>query len=322
MRRVESPTGTKVTDEERTEEASTEREDAPAKADERVVKIPEASEPSESRTPSDTQAAAAAAASSVQTAPQEATKEEADRKEAPAGEARPEEPPAQEAEPESAREPSPEAPTTRIPKVKKEEAARKRPRFSPSRLVVGAMLLLGGIAWLLDVTNTTTINWGVLLSLALLGAGAGLLLLGLRGGTNRGLMVLGVILAAILTAAAALRIDIAGGIGSQTVHPVSAKAFGKTYRMAVGQMTIDLRHVSFGNGSPKLRATVGVGQLVVLIPPGANMRVHARAGAGMVSAFAKTQSGLDVDHTFFRGSGSPAVILDLSVGVGQVTVHK
>jgi hypothetical protein len=287
---------------------------------EQVVRIPEADQ--ESLSPaqrsgdgvssppaasSDTRAAAAAG--SVATAP---TAQEAPPQEAP---------PAEPAAPPG--EPSPTAPTTRITKVDRgEPAPKRRPRFSPSRLVVGALLLLGGIAWLLDVTNTTRVNWGVLLSVALLGAGGGLILLGLRGGGNRGLVVLGVLLAAILTAAATLRIDIAGGIGSQTVHPVSAKALGKTYRMAVGQMTIDLRHVSFGKSSPKVRATVGVGQLVVLVPPWAHVRVHARAGAGMVSAFAHSQSGLDVDHMFFHGGGPPAVILDLAVGVGQVTVHK
>ena len=320
MRRVDRPSGTRVTDQEQKEEAPAAREGATTDGTaEQVVRIPEADQESPSPAQrsgdgassppaaSSDARAAGAAAGSVATAPPEAPTQEA--------------PPAERGAPPG--EASPTAPTTRIPKVERgEPAPKRRPRFSPSRLVVGALLLLGGIAWLLDVTNTTSVNWGVLLSVALLGAGGGLILLGLRGGGNRGLVVLGVLLAAILTAAATLRIDIAGGIGSQTVHPVSTKALGETYRMAVGQMTIDLRHVSFGNGSPKLRATVGVGQLVVLIPPGANMRVHARAGAGMVSAFAKTQSGLDVDHTFFRGSGSPAVILDLSVGVGQVTVHK
>jgi predicted membrane protein len=106
------------------------------------------------------------------------------------------------------------------------------------------------------------------------------------------------------------------------VHPVSAKALGKTYHLAIGQMTIDLRHVSFHKGSPKVKATVGMGQLVVLVPDGANVRVHARAGAGMVNSFNHSESGLDVEHTFNHGPGTPTVILDLAVGLGQVTVHK
>jgi len=295
---VESSAGTKVSEKEGQDEAPATGDGPPAQAtEEQVVRIPEADQEAHSAPPRSEEKAPPPPAAKQEAPPKEAASHEATTTEAA-------------------------APTTRIPTVRKGEPAPKRPRLSPSRLVMGAMLILGGIAWLLDVTNATNINWGVLLSLALVGAGAALVLLGLRGGMNRGLVVLGVILAAILTAAAALRIDIAGGIGSQTVHPVSAKALGKTYRMAVGQMTIDLRHVSFGNGTPKVRATVGVGQLVVLVPPDANVRVHARAGAGMVSAFAKSQSGLDVDHTFFHGSGPPAVILELSVGVGQVTVHK
>ncbi|MDP9342706.1 MAG: LiaF-related protein [Actinomycetota bacterium] len=315
---MDSPTGTKTTDQE-------DREQAPATGDgdgreatqEQVVKVPEARQEESARAPDgasqQTATSPSGAASDTQAAVA-ATAEEAPKEPSKDGHEGPSEGPSE--------RPSSTAPTTRIQRVKKEEPAPKTPRFSPARLVVGAILVLGGIAWLLDVTNSTKVNWGVLLSLALVAVGGGLLLLGLRGGMNRGLMLLGVILAAILTAAAALRIDIAGGIGSQTVHPVSAKALGKTYRMAVGQMTIDLRHVNLGNGSPKLRATVGVGQLVVLVPDGANVRVHARAGAGQVSAFSHTQSGLDVDHTFFHGSGPPKVILGLSVGVGQVTVHK
>jgi hypothetical protein len=105
-----------------------------------------------------------------------------------------------EAEPSPKPPPSPAAPTERIPTTRKAEPAPKTPRFSPSRLVAGGVLILGGIAWLLDVTNATNVIWGVLLSVALIGAGGGLVLLGLRGGSNRGLVVLGVILAAILTA--------------------------------------------------------------------------------------------------------------------------
>ncbi len=230
----------------------------------------------------------------------------------------PQEPPKAEGEPE----PSPTAPTTRIRTVEKAEPQPKAPRFSPVRLVMGGVLILGGIAWLLEVTNAVSINWGVLLSAALLAAGAGLILLGLRGGTNRGLVILGIVLAIILTAAATLRIDIAGGIGGRTVHPTSAKSLAKSYRMAMGQLTIDLRHVNLGGGTPKVRASVGLGQLVVLVPPDANVRIHERAGAGQISAFTHSQSGVDLEHTFFHGSGPPVVTLDLSVGLGQVTVHR
>jgi hypothetical protein len=289
VRRVDRPAGTKVSERDERERESARSGEATPEA---PAKPPQATEPERVVTIPEAEPAAKPAP------------------EAPRG------------EPSGKPPPTPAAPTERIPTTRKAEPAPKTPRFSPSRLVAGGLLILGGIAWLLDVTNATNVNWGVLLSVALMGAGGGLVLLGLRGGSNRGLVVLGVILAAILTAAATLRIDIAGGIGTQTVHPASAKALGKTYRLAIGQMTIDLRHVSFHKGSPKVKATVGMGQLVVLVPDGANVRVHARAGAGMVSSFNHSESGLDVDHTFNHGPGPPTVILDLSVGLGQVTVHK
>jgi hypothetical protein len=158
---VDRPSGTKVKEQGHREEAPTAREGRTTDATaEQVVRIPEADQESPSpaqrsgdgassppAASSDTRAAAAAAGSvaTAPPAPQEAPPQEP--------------PPAERAAPPG--EPSPTAPTSRIPKVERgEPAPKRRPRFSPSRLVVGALLLLGGIAWLLVVTNTTSVNWG------------------------------------------------------------------------------------------------------------------------------------------------------------------
>jgi hypothetical protein len=320
---VASPAGTRLTEQDETDTGTT--ESAPERTEEQRTEEQRAEEQPQATVEQPVTKESQAPPKPDTEGSTEEAKPEADGStstEARAERTAEQEPATPEEEGEGEPEPSSTAPTTRIRAVKKAEPEAKAPRFSPSRLAMGGILVLAGIAWLLEVTNTVSINWGVLLSIALLAAGAGLVLMGLRGSMNRGLVIMGIVLAAILTAAATLRIDIAGGIGGKTIHPTSAKSFAKTYRMAAGQLTIDLRHVSFNGSTPKVKATVGLGQLVVLVPPGASVRIHERAGAGQISAFTHSQSGVDLDHTFFRGSGPPVVTLDLSVGLGQVTVHK
>ena len=119
VRRVDSPTGTKVTEKDRTE--STGRDEAPDATDEQVVRVPEAeAEPDRP-------------ASSVATAPQEApAHEKAPSEEKPTAEGRPT------ADTDARPELAPDAPTTRLPRIRKDEKGHDHAAHATSHRVFGA----------------------------------------------------------------------------------------------------------------------------------------------------------------------------------------
>jgi predicted membrane protein len=170
----------------------------------------------------------------------------------------------------------------------------------------------------------------VLLPVALIAIGL-VLVAGSRTGRHGGLITVGAILTVVLLVVTSADIRLEGGVGQQTERPTTVEAISPEYHLSLGQLEIDLRAVAFPDGSnTDVKATVGVGQLVVRIPEVIDYQIHATAGLGDVEVLGRTSSGGDVEvnlHVIGRGIvpvGSPRALvrLFLSVGVGQVTVIR
>jgi hypothetical protein len=68
-------------------------------------------------------------------------------------------------------------------------------------------------------------------------------------------------------------------------------------------------------------ASVAVGELLVLIPPGAGVRLDARVGAGGTLIFGQRQVGTSLQDRYVRSQlGATTYILDLEAGIGDVRV--
>jgi predicted membrane protein len=92
-------------------------------------------------------------------------------------------------------------------------------------------------------------------------------------------------------------------------------------------MVIDLNDTKLAPGTTRILATVVGGRILVHVPPGAAVEVHARAGAGQVSLFGRTYDGVNVDVSrTFGGAPAPGrtsvLRLDLEVSLGQVQVDS
>jgi hypothetical protein len=96
------------------------------------------------------------------------------------------------------------------------------------------------------------------------------------------------------------------------------------YEHSVGRLVLDLRHLTLEpEGDRRVVAEVGTGQLTVIVPAAVRTDVTAEIGAGNATLFGREQSGPGLDvgasHTGTEEGGH--LDLDLSVGVGQVTVE-
>ncbi len=146
------------------------------------------------------------------------------------------------------------------------------------------------------------------------------------------MVVLGVVAVLVVVAATVFSIEAAsgvplrGGIGDTQVHPTSARQLQPNYRLAVGNLNVDLSDVAFPTGTTRVTTSVGIGRLTVEVPPGVTVSVVAHSGLGEVQVFGQNDGGLSTAQTIQAGgTGQGArrhIVLDADTGVGQVQVLR
>lgn len=190
------------------------------------------------------------------------------------------------------------------------------------RLVLGGILLLGGALWLLSSLDVIEISLTAVLPVALIVVGLALVI-GSRTGRHNGLIVAGAILTVMLVFASSFDIRLEGGVGQRDFAPTSLAELEPEYRLAMGEMTLDLRGLEPLSSNFRIEASVGMGQLVVRVPEDIAVLVHATAGAGQVVLFGMESNGLDAKLASpVQLPAGPRLMLELSVGLGQVDVSE
>ena len=166
------------------------------------------------------------------------------------------------------------------------------------------------------------------LLLAVVGAG---LVLGAWFGRSRGLIAIGVVLA--LATGAAAGSDRIGDMDRRGVdavlRPLTVADLPGSADYGVGEVTYDLSAVDFtaGAGLPvRLALSMGVGDMLVIVPPDVDVTVDANAGVGDLNLLGRSDGGLGnattVTDLGADGPGGGTLALDLSMGIGEVEVRR
>ena len=183
--------------------------------------------------------------------------------------------------------------------------------------------VIGGVA-ILDATDTWNADWRIVLGAMVIATGA-LTVVGAATGRRVGAVVLlDTLLVLALALALFVRVPLFAGIGDRTAHPTSIAALAGTYRLGIGDYTVNLADVPVPVGETHVKATLGIGDLEVQLPYGIKVVVDARASAGQVVIFGDESDGTSV-HKAFTGAGadhSRVLVLDAHVGVGRVEVTR
>lgn len=191
------------------------------------------------------------------------------------------------------------------------------------RITVAAALMLGGLVALIQ--NVTSLHVSVdhyaALGLTIVGAG---LVVGARLGRSHGLIALGIILVAVMAVAATLPdISPTSSAGQQTWTPLTVAELRDRYELGMGELELDLTELALEPGQQvTVAASVGLGQLVVDVPPNTTIDLDASSRVGDVVAFDLNSEGTNatIDHVRRGPEGSPTIALDLAVGMGEVQV--
>jgi phage shock protein PspC (stress-responsive transcriptional regulator) len=191
------------------------------------------------------------------------------------------------------------------------------------RLTVGVALLVAGTLIALDVADVIVVEPVVVLASALAVVALGLLV-GTLLGRARGLIALGIVLTFLLIPVGAapdgLRVE--GGAGERLYRPTSQSELLEQYQLGVGELTVDLRRLDVV-GTEDVEISVGMGEVIVLLPPDVAIDVDADVGAGTIDlpAGGPEQGGIGVEQSWQRdGDGTGTVNLTISAGLGAVTV--
>jgi len=201
--------------------------------------------------------------------------------------------------------------------------------------VVVAVFAAGGPWWIGDGWHPGLgVGWLVLAVLAylVLRPRGGRISLGRLIGRILGIVaavVVGLVVLAVsvtLVAEALTGVPLRGGIGSHDYRPTTPAQVRTSYRTAIGAMTVDLRQVSFPSHPTSVTASVGIGRLLVEVPPGVSVSLSAHSGMGNVVYGPGGQSvfvgPVGSTGTLFGVATRPQLILDADVGIGQVQLVR
>ena len=71
-----------------------------------------------------------------------------------------------------------------------------------------------------------------------------------------------------------------------------------------------------------MEASLGIGDLLVLVPADTDVTVDAHVGVGNIQALGREENGIDADLERISGTaGAQEVELELEVGIGSIRVE-
>ena len=218
---------------------------------------------------------------------------------------------------------------------------------TPSIGFAGGLLVLG-LAIVTGVVMSTiaqAAGWsghhvaiGIASGLGILGLG--ILVAGIAGRRSGGLAFFAVtgMIAAAATTAAPVGLSQPWQAGDRS-YTVTSMTPAPAFELAIGQMRVDLSRSDWNAtpGQDTVTATMGVGELDLVVPEGVPVVVNAKARAGEILATGPSVVGegmrrLGPDQLQYDGTGwqqqvtfgpsasRPAIVVNAEVGVGQIKI--
>lgn len=190
-----------------------------------------------------------------------------------------------------------------------------------SRVGLGLVLVAAGVLWLLHAADVLDLPYRVAIGLLL--ALIGLVIVATPG--RHALLALAG-LVVLLAGLPALVVDedvLSGGVGEAREAPSSPEEL-EPYRHGVGKLTVDLSGLELEEGERvTVEASLGVGELVVLVPRLVDVSVEAHVGIGNAEVLGETEAGVAVYlEEPVPPADEPDLVLELDVGLGNLRVER
>jgi hypothetical protein len=186
-----------------------------------------------------------------------------------------------------------------------------------SVLAIGAAFAIAGA-----LSGWFALSTSMAVAGALVVIGAGLVVASVVGRAPW-LLALGFLLTAVLLAAAAIEPLVDDGVGERVVQPASAALLPTSTTYGVGRLTLDLSDVVLPGDRRTIRAKLGVGELVIVLPHGTDVVVDAHVRAGSIELpDGRTAEGWNQRGAYAsNGPGRGSLVIDADLGVGDLVVR-
>lgn len=184
-------------------------------------------------------------------------------------------------------------------------------------LLIACFVLAVGAAWATAVGGGEVVAGMVIVAGVLLVAGAFV-------SRMRWLILPAVAIAIPLGVVSAAGIQVDDSVGEREYRPLAAAEVRDNYELGIGSLVVDLRDADLGPGEHRLKLKVGLGEAVLLVPDDVCVTSTAKVGLGGVEVFDRDNDGADIDWDDPRTPppGTPTVVVDADVGVGQFSVDN
>lgn len=221
----------------------------------------------------------------------------------------------------------PYPPTTTYPVYVPAPPAPPRERSILGRITVSVALIVVGllIGWNGATDSDVPVRAIIAVALGVVGLG---LVVGAYVGRARGLVVLGVLLTVLVSAAAVADIPARGGVGDRTWRPTTVSDLHDPYRLGIGQSELDLTQLDLAAaGRTRVEIRQGIGHLLVVVPDDVVVRVVADANAGeLLLPGQDSVNGTDLSERVVLPEGSApsaaVLVVDAELGVGSLEVRR
>jgi len=200
-----------------------------------------------------------------------------------------------------------------------------RPQSRPSSVnsrVLGGLLLVFGSGWMLKQAGVLDLPWSAVASIVLIALGLALVITS----RSRVRTVPLVLLGAAMTVGLAIgssNIELRGGFGQRVLRPAAITSSSR-FRLAFGELQVDLRSTELRAGETVVRADITGGRLLVRVPKGVGVKVDVKAQFGSANVFGKQLDihGHASDRVTTDGydNAERQVHLVLHAGFGQIDV--
>jgi phage shock protein PspC (stress-responsive transcriptional regulator) len=167
-----------------------------------------------------------------------------------------------------------------------------RPRSALFRIVFPIALLAGAVTVPFTSRHPWDMRTEIALATALAIVALGLFIGAWRGRTG-GLMAIGTLLSlSLITTSAVGDLTPGGRVGHVTWRPVDATTSEQTYKLTAGDARLDLTALLLRPGQRiKVRAELGIGQLLITVPRAARVELNATVTLGDLSVDQQTIGG-------------------------------
>jgi phage shock protein PspC (stress-responsive transcriptional regulator) len=205
--------------------------------------------------------------------------------------------------------------------------------FAAGLLVLGGAILAAvGASSLAETNSWAGSHMAIAIASGLGVLGLGILVAGIAG-RRAGWLAPFAVLAMVASTFASLMpsgLTVPFSVGERT-HAVTTLTGDTSFDLGVGSLRLDLTEAEFAStsGADTVEATVGLGELEIIVPDDIRVTVNAKGRAGEVLAYDSdkgrqySQGGTVLDETLTYGpaTGTEEIIVNAEVGLGQITIR-